>query len=230
MLTRSFSGGHLIVDVMGYFSGPNATPGANGLFVPITPTRVRDTRSDPGATGALAAGATTGPVSYPFDLGNVAAIAATITAVAPSGDTFLTAYPANMVRPTTSMSNVLRTQVVANGTIVPSSTAGVSVYTFQGTHLVIDITGYFTGTPVAKTYTVYGYQVPPGYGAWYGDPNPQNIQLACPNVRPGIRGANSAVILTDPCTATSGTVSIEVSKDATPTTSERVTVPLFPRA
>ena len=40
----SQSGGHLIVDVVGVFTGTGATVSSDGLFVPIEPTRFLDTR------------------------------------------------------------------------------------------------------------------------------------------------------------------------------------------
>ncbi len=48
----SSNGGHLIVDLIGYFTGPSAPSNAVGLFIPMTPTRQLDTRQQ----GAFSAG------------------------------------------------------------------------------------------------------------------------------------------------------------------------------
>ena len=53
------SGGHVIVDLIGWFTGPSAASSADGLFVPISPTRRLDTRDDPrnvGPVGAIEVG------------------------------------------------------------------------------------------------------------------------------------------------------------------------------
>jgi hypothetical protein len=40
----SHSGAHLVIDVVGYFTGENAPSATTGLFIPIEPTRIRDSR------------------------------------------------------------------------------------------------------------------------------------------------------------------------------------------
>src|SRR5690606_13115206 len=40
----SHAGDHLVVDVIGYFTGATAERSADGLFVPLTPSRRLDTR------------------------------------------------------------------------------------------------------------------------------------------------------------------------------------------
>ncbi|MDT5014303.1 MAG: hypothetical protein QOD39_463, partial [Mycobacterium sp.] len=37
-------GGHIVVDLLGYFTGPSAGPGTDGLFTAFDPTRLLDTR------------------------------------------------------------------------------------------------------------------------------------------------------------------------------------------
>ncbi len=39
------SGAHVIVDVTGYFTGPGDNLSSSGLFVPVTPVRLMDTRT-----------------------------------------------------------------------------------------------------------------------------------------------------------------------------------------
>jgi hypothetical protein len=49
------SGAHLVVDVVGYFTGNSAPSSTTGLFIPITPTRIQDSRT---SGGPVASGAT----------------------------------------------------------------------------------------------------------------------------------------------------------------------------
>ena len=49
-------GTHVVVDVFGYFTNQTADPSSDGLFVPLSPSRLLDTRRDgkPGAGGDVA--------------------------------------------------------------------------------------------------------------------------------------------------------------------------------
>ena len=42
----TYQGAHLLVDVAGYITGPGSAVSDQGLFVPITPVRLLDTRTD----------------------------------------------------------------------------------------------------------------------------------------------------------------------------------------
>ena len=57
-------GGHVVVDVTGYFTGPSAPPSSAGLFIPLDPTRLYDSRDDP--NGVLT-GRTTQRVPVPVN-------------------------------------------------------------------------------------------------------------------------------------------------------------------
>ena len=52
---RATTGGHVIVDLIGWFTGPSAASSSDGLFVPTTPTRRLDTRDDPRNVGPVGA-------------------------------------------------------------------------------------------------------------------------------------------------------------------------------
>src|SRR5690606_18666015 len=45
------NGNHVIVDVLGYFTGESADASTDGLFVPVDPFRLADTRRPAGPTG-----------------------------------------------------------------------------------------------------------------------------------------------------------------------------------
>jgi hypothetical protein len=80
---------------------------------------------------------------------SAAAVSANVTMVQTEDKGYLTALPARVDRPLTSTVNAeYGQQVVANSAIVELSTAGVRFSTLEATHLVVDITGWFTGEPV----------------------------------------------------------------------------------
>ena len=131
----------VIIDIVGYFttsSAPNATV---GLFVPLSPRRVLDTRT---TRSALGVGSTTS-----FDLVGAAAVAAPVNLVAnltstgSRGEGFVAIT--NASAPTTSSLNVARGETRANLAIISAPTAELtSLYTSLQTHVIIDVTGYFT--------------------------------------------------------------------------------------
>jgi hypothetical protein len=143
-------GDHVIVDITGYFTGPSAPESGDGLFVATDPTRLVDTRLAYGAFGGprlwdaggrqFATAQVTG--------GGVAAIAANIAITETEDLGYVTAGPARVDQALTSAVNASAPQVtVANAAIVPVSTAGIELNTLNATDLVIDVMGWFTGTP-----------------------------------------------------------------------------------
>ena len=142
------TGGNVIVDITGYFTGPSALAASNGLFVPLTPQRVLDTRSP---SSPLAGG---GERIIPSSLFSGQAQALNVTMVGTAAAGFVTVFPANTQRPATSTINSDTSgQTVANMAIQPASAAGVTAFSYAGTHFVVDTFGYFTGPFVAQTTT-----------------------------------------------------------------------------
>ncbi len=136
------SGAHLIVDVTGWFTGPSADSSADGLFVPVTPTRLVDTRDHT----AIQRGGTVRLDPMPVVGRAVAAIAANWTITESWGAGFITAYPARTSRPLAATVNAeRRRQTVAQFGIAAASSAGVAVYANAGADVVVDMTGWFTG-------------------------------------------------------------------------------------
>ena len=149
----SFAGGHVIVDVFGYYTGDSAPTATDGLFVPLPPTRFLDTREDTNPLGPkqrLFAGWTVEmPVinrsNIPF---SVSAIVANTTLANTRAPGFTTVYPAGTPRPLASNLNATTSaQQIANHTIVPVGVRGVAFYSQTGSHIIVDVTGWFTGTP-----------------------------------------------------------------------------------
>jgi len=138
----SHSGGHVIVDITGWFTGPGAPVSADGLFVPEpAPRRLLDTR---GGDPVWAAGG----VEIANVAPNAAALALNVTIVNPIRPGFLAAYPARQDRPPTSTVNGAGTSDIAAAmAIVPTSQMGVGVYSNAGADVVVDIAGWFVGAP-----------------------------------------------------------------------------------
>ncbi len=143
------AGGHLIVDVAGYFTGPDATAATEGLFVPNAPYRVLDTRL-PASYGRLQA-----EWIAEFDYAGRAAsqaVVVNLTTTQTRGPGYFTGFPARTARPVASNLNAVAAgQTVANHAILRTSTSGVAVFTQRGGHLVVDVAGYFIGSPTATT-------------------------------------------------------------------------------
>ena len=151
------SGGtHVVVDIAGYFTGQSAPSSTTGLFVPVAPTRLLDTRQS-GLLNPLGNGVRMQPgwtVEMPVSgrAGIAAAAASAIvgntTLVDANGAGYLTAYAAGLGQPNSSNVNAsARGQVVPNHTIVPISSRGAAFYLSGGGHVLFDVAGYFTGTP-----------------------------------------------------------------------------------
>ncbi|MEO7372090.1 MAG: sortase [Ilumatobacteraceae bacterium] len=145
----SQGGGHLIVDVAGYFTGATAVKTTDGLFLPSNPTRLLDSRNSfvmPTWGGSTLEFPVYGPP------GQVSAAAINITGTQSMIGGFVTAFPAGVQRPTASNLNVdTWDQTIANHAIVRVSTRGVSLYTQSGLHLIADLNGWYLGSPTAAT-------------------------------------------------------------------------------
>lgn len=132
----------IVIDVNGYYRG--AEHGAG--FTPATPTRLLDTRQagvarleamQPrpvkvvGVRGGAPAGATS--------------VALNVTAVQPSGDGWLRAYPCGGTSsPDISSVNFLAGDLRPNSVVVPVGTNGeVCLLSSQPTDVLVDISGYF---------------------------------------------------------------------------------------
>ncbi|MBK9476698.1 MAG: CHAP domain-containing protein [Tetrasphaera sp.] len=137
------SSSHLIVDIVGWIpSGADYTPTA-------TPTRLLDTRTGLGTTtaGKATGGRTvtvrvTGTAGIPTT--GVKAVMVNLTTTGPTSSGWVTAYPGTS-RPTASNLNYTTGQTIANSVIAKVHTDGtITLYTSATTHLITDITGYWT--------------------------------------------------------------------------------------
>lgn len=141
---------NVVFDVEGYYSTPAASPGPDGLFNPIVPSRLVDTRIGNGAPAAPLAAAQTLNVQVAGRGGvpanGVSAVVMNFTVTNPTTPSFLTVFPAGKTMPLASNLNFRAGQTVPNRVIVALGAGGqVSVYNGYGsTDLVVDVNGWFT--------------------------------------------------------------------------------------
>jgi YVTN family beta-propeller protein len=140
----------VVVDVEGY-AAPAATAGT-GLYNPLAPARITDTRPSSGFPNA---GKTLGP-GQSLDVqvtgaggvpkSGVGAVVVNVTATNTTKSSFLTVWPTGVTRPTASNLNWFAGQTVPNRVQVPVSPEGkVSIFNPAGSvDVVVDVGGYFT--------------------------------------------------------------------------------------
>lgn len=150
---------HLLVDVMGSVTGPGAAEATTGLFVPVAPRRLLDSRA-PGQVGRTW-GSWLVECAVP-DLAGVSVGGAVVnlTAVNARGPGYLSVLAARQDRrlyESVSHLNVDRRGQTASNHAVSrvARGAGLSVHTSQGSHVLVDLAGYLVGPPVpARTGAV----------------------------------------------------------------------------
>jgi hypothetical protein len=138
-------GSDLIADVVGWFTDSSAAPAASGLFVPVRPQRLLDTRleSGPVAPNTSARLFVAGAAVVPPRSSSAVVLNLTATGATASG--FVTAFPAGLPLPNASTLNLERTgQTIANLTIARTNGRAVDLYTKSGTHFIADLAGWFT--------------------------------------------------------------------------------------
>jgi len=146
-------GGGVLVDLIGYYTGPSAERSRVGLFVPVSSTRVVDTKSFFNTLGhnvALHSGWTTAIKPWDF-LGvkrtNVGAVALNVTMVDTQNSGALTAYPSRTSRPVRSLLiSDFAGQTIGNSVQTAVSKYGVAFYTKSTTDLAVEVIGWFVGT------------------------------------------------------------------------------------
>jgi hypothetical protein len=140
---------HIIVDVQGFFTGPTSVGGTSGLFVPLRPSRLLDTRSGIGAPAAKVDANSS--VSLPVrgtggaPPTGVSAAMMNITATQATAPGFVHVFPTGQATPGSSSNlNVsVAGQTIPNAAVATIYSFGMTVYTSAGAHLLADISGYF---------------------------------------------------------------------------------------
>ena len=133
---------HVVVDVLGYF-----VPSGGDRLSPIAPVRTLDTRpgtSVGGRATPLGAGQQLDVTTVAACGANSSGAALNVTAVAPTGSTFLTVWPAGTARPTASNLNATAGQVIPNMAMVKTTRGLASIFNNNGSvDLVVDVIGCF---------------------------------------------------------------------------------------
>lgn len=137
-------GGHLVADVFGYFTDETSADTDDGLFVPLFPTRLLDSRE---TVGAIPAGGTidfavTGVIGIP-DTANAAVFN---LAAAKGNGGFVTGYPSDQPQPDTASLNVPDpTTNISNLAILPLTrpSGRITLFSEAGAQLIVDTSGYF---------------------------------------------------------------------------------------
>lgn len=142
------TGMHLKLDVLGYFGADSSH-----TMTPTTPTRVVDTRDSTralmnmGTAGFPLAANTTKTIQLAGDRGipaGASVISANVTVVSPGGTGSLTMWDCGTQPPIQSL-NYQQGRSVANGVQVQLSTTGtVCIRSTAATHVVVDVTGWWT--------------------------------------------------------------------------------------
>ncbi|MGZ4772988.1 MAG: CAP domain-containing protein, partial [Ilumatobacteraceae bacterium] len=151
-------GGHIVVDLLGYFTGPSAGSGTDGLYTAYDPTRLLDTRgqSPLGNSVPLYPG---GGLELAVSQGG--SIAYNVTSVDGTGG-YVTAFPAGTPRPNTSTVNsVGGGDVVANFAITQVSNRGLGFFSQSQTDLLADLQGWFSGPSATATQSPPPNTAPP---------------------------------------------------------------------
>ncbi len=165
----------VVVDVEGYFAAPPGSTATPGLFHPLAPIRMCDTRS---GTATECSGSPLGPGqwtrvdlagagSVPAD-GTAAAVAMNLTAVEGSRGTFLSVVPPSPSdqcpagAPAFSNLNVDASTNLPNRVIVPlGPNQDVCVYNSEGTiNFILDVNGWFGNGQESSPGALY-YPVSP---------------------------------------------------------------------
>ncbi|MEV0805509.1 hypothetical protein [Micromonospora sp. NPDC050200] len=137
---------NMVVDLVGVIDDGSLPDGLR--FTPLSPTRIADSRSGLGTSGALGAGETR-KITAPSTVvaATTEALAMNVTAVAPTKDTVITVWPADadMAKPGASNLNPAAGQIVSNavmGGIGPQD--AFNVHNLTGSlDLVADVVGRF---------------------------------------------------------------------------------------
>ncbi|MFF9169730.1 MULTISPECIES: hypothetical protein [unclassified Streptomyces] len=135
------------------------TPAVSGLgsYVPVTPTRLMDTRSGIGvAAGKVGPGGTvtlqvTGREGIPAT--GVSAVVLNVTATGPTASSFVSVHPNGTPRTSASNLNFTAGQTIPNLVVVPVVNGKVDFYNRYGTvDLVADVAGYYVTDGTGATY------------------------------------------------------------------------------
>jgi hypothetical protein len=159
----SLAGSDVIVDVVGYMTGSQAPKTSEGLYVPLLPQRLADSRPNKAPCRSQGIGAertdslvVAGELEVPSTGVSAVTMNLTMTNTLQAG--FLEAFPFATKRPEpySSVNAVRSGQTVGNHAVVALNAGKIDLFSSHGTDFVADITGYFldkTGIPATAAAT-----------------------------------------------------------------------------
>jgi hypothetical protein len=152
----------VIADVAGWVTAAGKPSTPEGLFNPMPPSRVLDTRNGVGASQQPLGAGQTITVSVTDFGARAGAAVLNLTATNASAASYLTVWPHGSARPVVSNLNVGAGQTVANRVqVAVDSTGKVDIYNAAGSvDVVADLNGWFTGASSAAAQYVYSGQAP----------------------------------------------------------------------
>jgi sugar lactone lactonase YvrE len=148
----------VIFDVQGWVGVTENSQGADGLYNPLTPSRILDTRTGNGTNGIIQP---LGPGAVlalqvanrgGVDPASVSAVVLNVTVADPTAASYLTIYPSDAARPLASNLNFVPGQTVPNRVIVKLGADGaVKIFNSAGSvNVIADVGGWFTGAASTK--------------------------------------------------------------------------------
>lgn len=163
-----------------------ATPARGLSYNTVVPCRVLDTRNNSSRINAwsfldlhVTGSEFTLQGGAPHECGvpvTAAAVVVNITAIAPAGPGFLTAYPAGSARPPSSSLNYHSNDVRANEVAVPLSqetTPRITLYSNNSVDVAVDVVGYFASQPddvmTCSRVSAYSTMPPGSYGTGHAE-------------------------------------------------------------
>ncbi len=145
-LYNSYGDTQMVVDVSGYLTTQAVAAGTDGLFVPVAPHRLLDTRvtHQTLGPGQVLTVPVAGQAGVPASGATAAVMNVTVTDTTTAG--YLTVYPAGVPRPTASDINWVKGETVPNMAVPRLGSGGaIAVYNSYGhTDVVIDVVGWFS--------------------------------------------------------------------------------------
>ncbi len=141
------SGTNLIADVTGYFTSATEPASVSGLFLPLTPERVADTRDDDRRDGSAFGGDPNSQFTMFFGglpQDELGAVMLNVTATQAVGAGYVQIGPDLVVGKHSNLNVERAGQTIPNAVLVPVSNVNeLDLYTQSGTQLIVDIFGWF---------------------------------------------------------------------------------------
>jgi hypothetical protein len=157
----------LLADIQGWVGDDTNSYTRAGLFNPLPPARILDTRDGTGGVPKAKLGPGQALDLQIIDRGGVppsgvSGVILNMTATDPTTPSYLTVYPAGASRPRASNLNFATGQTVANRVIVGLGTGGrVTIFNPSGTvNVIADVNGWFTDASSTVGGTAFVGTVP----------------------------------------------------------------------